>query len=176
MNMHELIADNIFFKYKYKCALETFLQTKKDDSDAHSDQGEHVGARVKVTYKGQEIQGTVVSTYEKKGTQRWVVRFSDKYVKHYARNGLQKILIHVQSAKVGRQLDYILVSTRWKSCVHSSCPKWGPAMHRDLHGEKNDHALVECRWKWRIRTVKTQPSKDFNCLYEQQFDDVEMLA
>ena len=43
-------------------------------------------------------------------------------------------------------------------------------MHRDLHGEKNDHALVECRWKWRIRAVKPQPAKDFDCIYAQEQD------
>ena len=41
-------------------------------------------------------------------------------------------------------------------------------MHRDLHGEKNDHALVDCQWKWRIRTVKPKLAKDFNCLYDKK--------
>ena len=43
-------------------------------------------------------------------------------------------------------------------------------MHRDLHGEKNDHALVECKWTWRIRTKKTQACKDFDCLFTQKRD------
>ena len=45
-----------------------------------------------------------------------------------------------------------------------------PAIHRDIHGERNDHALVECNWKWRIRT-KTQPCKDLNCLFAQETDE-----
>ena len=98
-----------------------------------------------------------------------VIKFGDSYVREYTRKGLRKILVHTVSEKIGRQLDYVLVSTRWRSCVLSSKPKWGPAIHRDLHGEKNDHALVECLWKWRIRTVKPQPAKDFEPLYAQKY-------
>ena len=43
-------------------------------------------------------------------------------------------------------------------------------MHRDLHGEKNDHALVECVWSWRIRSVKPRARRDFACLYTQERD------
>ena len=48
--------------------------------------------------------------------------------------------------------------------------RWGPSIHRDLHGENNDHALLECVWKWRIRNVKTRTRKDFSCLYTQKRD------
>ena len=49
--------------------------------------------------------------------------------------------------------------------------RWGPAIDRDLHGEKNDHALVECSWTWRIRTHKSPPRKDFSGLYENPTDE-----
>ena len=42
-------------------------------------------------------------------------------------------------------------------------PKWGPSMHRNVHGQKSDHALLACTWKWRIRTEKSTPVKDFSC-------------
>ena len=42
--------------------------------------------------------------------------------------------------------------------------RWGPSIHRDLHGHKNDHALLSCRFKWRIRTHKSKPAKDFTAL------------
>ena len=147
MQMHALTAANTLSQPKRKRALETFLQNTYPDSDAHSDQGEHVGAKVKEHYKGKWIKGTVVSTCDKGNEQIWVVRFDDKYVKHYTRKDLEKILIRTVAKKVGRQLDYVLVSSRWKSCVVSCKPKWGPSIHRDLHGERNDHALVECRWQ-----------------------------
>ena len=44
-------------------------------------------------------------------------------------------------------------------------------MHRDLHGDKADHALVSCTWKWRIRTTKRTPCKDYDCLYAQTSDE-----
>ena len=70
--------------------------------------------------------------------------------------------------------------------------RWGPSIHRDLHGHKNDHALLSCRFKWRIRTHKSKPAKDFTALattyddrgkaihneFRQQFEQVvtEKLA
>ena len=84
---------------------------------------------------------------------------------------LQQILTRAKSSKVGRQLDYALVSTRWISCVTHCKPRWGPSIHRSIHGEKNDHALVECTWSWRVRVVKSKPVKDFSCLYVQHVDE-----
>ena len=70
MQMHELTAANTLFEPKYKRSLETFLQTKRNDAvdgQGGLDQGEHVGAKVKVRYKGTQVVGTVTTTYEKKG-------------------------------------------------------------------------------------------------------------
>ena len=44
-------------------------------------------------------------------------------------------------------------------------------MHRDLHGHRNDHALLECSWKWRLRSPKVAPAKDFGGLYTQMVDE-----
>lgn len=128
-------------------------------------------AKVAALYHGKCIKGRVKATFAKQGVQKWVVRFSDGYIRHYTRNDLEKILVRECRRKTGRQLDYILVSTRWKSCVTNCKPRWGPAIHRDIHGERNDHALVECSWKWRIKMQKSKPSKDFECLYASHVDD-----
>ena len=69
--------------------------------------------------------------------------------------------------KIGKQIDYILVSTRWKSCVVNCSTRWQPSIHRDIHGEKNDHALVQCTWKRRIRVVKPKLRRDLDCLSKQ---------
>ena len=108
------------------------------------------------------------STFEVGDNQEWLVKFKDGYTHRYRRRQLENILVHVSKPKVGKQLDYVLVSTRWKSCVSCCRAKWGPAIHRDLHGEKNDHALVECIWTWRIRTKKTRARRDFSCLFTRE--------
>lgn len=61
------------------------------------------------------------------------------------------------------QIDYILVSNRWKSSIESSTVKWGPSIHRNRTG-KSDHALVDCTWKWRIRSVKISSRRDWSSL------------
>ena len=92
--------------------------------------------------------------------------FDDGFVKRYVNRGsLQKILVREKTDKIHKQLDYILVSTRWKSCVLNCRPKWGPAKHRDIHGDANDHALVQSEWKWRLRSVKSKKIRDFSQLY-----------
>ena len=41
-------------------------------------------------------------------------------------------------------------------------------MHRNIHGQKADHALLACEWKWRLRSVKSQPAKDFSSLQKAE--------
>ena len=176
MQMHELTAANTLFAPKHQEALYTFLQTKRKgetQQEAHDDFGQYVGRKVNAKYKGKWVEGRVVTTAYHQGRQKWVVKFTDGFTKKYARDGLSDILIRQQEEKVGRQLDYVLVSTRWKSCVTQCRAKWGPSIHRDRHGEKNDHALVECQWKWRIRNNKPRPCKDFEAVFspEQGKDD-----
>ena len=173
MNLHELSAANTMFapkKTRTQSALHTFLQTKRDETPAHSDLGEHVGARVKCKFRGKWIKGTVVATSCSQGKQEWTVRFDDNYTTKFRKRRLKQCLIHVEKEKIGRQLDYILVSTRWRSNITSCEPKWGPAIHRDIHGERNDHALVECKWKWRLRVTKQKECKDYGCLYSVHTD------
>ena len=37
-------------------------------------------------------------------------------------------------------------------------------MHRNIHGHKGDHALLDCTWNWRIRRARPRPAKDFSTL------------
>ena len=67
MQLHELTAANTLFKPKSRAALCTFLQTKRNDSDAHNDMGQHVGSKVAVQYKGKWMGGRVKATYQNKG-------------------------------------------------------------------------------------------------------------
>ena len=143
MHMHELTAANTLFETKHKSALYTFLQTEREGMTTQGDLGEHVGSDVKVQHNGQWIKGTVQSTSRVGDKQMWLVSSSDGSTHQYNRRQLENILVRTAKNKIGKQLDYILVSTRWKSCIKSCKPRWGPAMHRDLHGERNDHALLE---------------------------------
>ena len=43
-------------------------------------------------------------------------------------------------------------------------------MHRDMHGDKNDHELVGCTWMWCIRMNKCETCKDYDCLYKRTVD------
>ena len=135
LQLHELTAINTTFQPKRKSALYTYLQTKCKDKDAN-DYGEYVGADVRTKYKNDWYEGRVVSTTGHNNTQKWVVKFADNYVRHYDRKSLEKILVRTRSKKVGKQFDYILVSTRWKSCVVNCSTKCQPSIHRDRHGRK----------------------------------------
>ena len=122
-------------------------------------------------YKNKWVSGVVISTQFSNNTRTWKVKFKDGYIATYERARLKNILTRAKRETIGRQLDYIMVSTRWKSCVTSCRSRWGPSIRRSLHGVKSDHALVECEFKWRIRTVKTAKCKDYACLYKQTFDE-----
>ena len=171
MQLHELTAVNTLFKPRHPFALNTFLQTMRKEN-ADSDQGEYVGRKVRVKYRSKWCEGNVVATKAIDGKQNWIVKFRDGYIKHYNdRRELEEKMVFRQSPQMGRQLDYILVSTRWKSCVRNCKVKWRPSMHRDRHGHRNDHGLVECSWKWRIRATKRTTVKDFGGLYVQEVDE-----
>ena len=114
LRLHNLIAINTLFSPSKHSSVHTFLQPVRKGSDDvdTSDPGEHVGASVKSCYKGQTHEVIVEAVC---GTQRgpkWVVRFSDGYVTTIGRKRLNKMLLHTESIKMGKQLDYIFVSRR----------------------------------------------------------------
>ena len=46
--------------------------------------------------------------------------------------------------------------------------RWAPSKHRSLHGDREDHGMVASTWKWKIRSVKPQPKKDFSVLKQPE--------
>ena len=40
----------------------------------------------------------------------------------------------------------------------------GPSIHRSRWGIKEDHALVSCTWKWRLREVDVPARLDYSSL------------
>ena len=58
------------FKPRRKSALETFLQTKRKDTQAHDDHGEHVGKKVVAKYRGNWVAGVVKEVQLIEGKQR----------------------------------------------------------------------------------------------------------
>ena len=101
----------------------------------------------------------------------WTVKFADGYVQKYGARRMRQLLKNAKAEKVGNQLDYIIVSNRWKSSINDCRPRWGPSIHRSLDGEKGDHALVGCTWKWRLRMVKSEPVRDFSLLIHKGKDE-----
>ena len=53
------------------------------------------------------------------------------------------------------QIDYILVSGRWKSAVQSSYVRWGPSVHR--FGWRYDHAMLCSTLKFKVRKIDKAP-------------------
>ena len=66
-----------------------------------------------------------------------------------------------------KKLDYFLVSNRWKSSVSNSKTDWAPSLHR--FGKAFDHSLLRIDWRWRIRSEKRPPSKDFKAMNEEKW-------
>ena len=61
-----------------------------------------------------------------------------------------------------KKLDYFFVSNRWKSCVQNSKTDWAPSEHR--FGKLFDHSLIKIKWKWRVKTEKSVPTKDYKAM------------
>ena len=162
LRLNNLIAVNTLFQPSN--SVHTYMQTKRKGTDTDNDEGEYVGRTVRAKYKGKGVNGIVEAVRQQQGQKVWVVRFEDDFVAQYNKKQLRRMLVHVTTEKEGKQLDYVFVSKRWKSSVYDSKVRWAPAMHRDLHGEKADHGLVETKWKWRITSVKSKPAKDFSKL------------
>ena len=173
LRMNNLTAINTLFPPKKRQSVCTFLQTKQRGSsmDTANDLGRYVGREVKVKYKKAWIEGIVQDVDASSDEPTWIIRYDDGYVERCKLSRLRKILIHVETAKEARQLDYIFVSRRWVSCISNCRVRWGPSIHRDIHGNKNDHGLVESTWRWRIRSVQPVPAKDFGVLSNTVLDD-----
>jgi hypothetical protein len=56
------------------------------------------------------------------------------------------------------QIDYVLVSQRWKSSVETCYVRWGPSLQLQA-GNREDHGAVMMRWKQRVRCPQKSPPK-----------------
>ena len=165
LRLNNLVAVNTMFHPNKHQSVNTFLQTKRSGATG-GDEGLYVGRDVKAKYRGRWIDGKILSMCKVRGYPQWVVRYNDGFTDTYSEKKILKMLVHVTTPKEGKQIDYICVSHRWVSSVRSAKVRWAPSIHRDIHGDKNDHALVSSTWTWRIRSPKKIPDKDFNVLLE----------
>ena len=98
------------------------------------------------------------------GENIWNVCYADGYVEDYNSKRPRKLLLSIgKRDMIATQIDYILVSQRWLSCVQQSKACWGPSIHRNRF-EPTDHALVKFIWKWRVRVRKSKPGPDWGAL------------
>ena len=135
MRMYDLFAVSTSFRPRKRARANTYMFTKSK-SNPHGDLGFYVGERVKCKYKGRVIGGSITSvdlhTSNRRGP-RWTIKFDDGYVAKFSRNRVRKMLAKEKTKKKkGRQIDYILVSNRWRSCVTDCKVKWGPTLHLSL--------------------------------------------
>ena len=116
MRFNQLAAVNTMFKPKRGQSVHTFLQTESKgsaQSDQANDFGKYIGSSVKAKYKGAWIAGVVENAYtNEKGRMRWHVRFKDGHVMQTTESKLKSMLVYERKKKIGRQLDYILISKR----------------------------------------------------------------
>ena len=165
--MYDLFAVNTHFEPKRGETPHTYLCPKPKSPCAQGDFGLHVGEKVSHRYKGQNVQGDVISVEQGEGqddVNTWSVLFDDGHLLKCGRKRLRKLMAQAESPQVKKQLDHILVSNRWRSSVTDCRPDWAPSIHRSISGKRSDHALLSCTWKWRIRMVRTEPVPDFSVL------------
>ena len=98
------------------------------------DAGQFVGQQVKVRWKKKEYLGKIpvvdVSSSDR-GNRLWTVRFSDGYVVKLTESEIAHRLVMEKPNMRGSQLDYIMVSQRWRSSVVDAGVRWGPSEHRN---------------------------------------------
>ena len=177
MRRYEICAVNTMFKKKRKSPA-TYLSVVSKGTTP--DAGQFVGLEIKERWKKRDYIGKILEVKRKGGTKKWTVKFDDGYVAEYTESAIEAKLVSKKPIMWGHQLDYIMVSQRWKSSVQDSSVRWGPSEHRNLRG-RADHALVQCNWSWKLRTVKKKVAKDFSVLSKaaptqnlqilQQFDE-----
>ena len=170
MQLYDLFAVNTQFEPKRGESVHTYL-CPKPKNGASGDFGLHVGERVACKYKGNIINGVVTSVSIGEEDTKWNIQFDDGHAICCGKSRLKTLLKRASKCQVGKQIDHILVSNRWRSSVTGSRTRWGPSIHRSITGKRSDHALLECTWKWRLRKVKTESSPDFSVLQGEIIDE-----
>ena len=91
-----------------------------DEVDA-TDPGEYAVAKVKSSYNDKTYEGIVEVVCRTHREPKWVIRFQDGHVTTIRRKRLNKILLHTESIKTVKQIDYIFVSHRSFLYEHDGC-------------------------------------------------------
>ena len=128
-----------------------------------------VGREVRAKYRGNWINGTVTGARTKKGVKRWKIEFEDNYSRICNKRQLSKWL--VPPKRTYKQIDYIIVSNRFLSSVVSCRTHWAPSMHRSQWSIREDHALVACSWKWRVKSIDIPEKPDNSALISKSSGD-----
>ena len=144
MRMFNLSAVSTFFQPKKKSSSATYVSCVDGSFRPKVDKFEGLG--VSTFYTGKRIFGKVGKEAQiQHGTERmWSVHFEDGYSTIANERKLRAWLTPAKRSY--KQIDHILVSQRWKSCVTSCCSDWAPSIHRSRWGQKEDHALVKSTW------------------------------
>ena len=135
-----------------------------------------VGSKVRAYFKGNMINGIVGDEVQRgnNSMRKWNVSFDDGYSSICGEKKIRSWLIPTKRSL--KQIDYILVSHRWLSSVTECRSDWAPSIQRSKWGIKEDHALVRCTWKWRLRNVDPTAGADYSALaipntdYAAKFD------
>ena len=172
MKSHDLFAVNTKFRKRQSPA--TYLHVVAQGTAGVHDQ--YLGRDVKVHWKGKDVHGKIIENFgDEYGIRKWKAKFDDGYVKSYLESELDSILVLRKRETVGKQLDYIVVSNRWLTCIEDASVKWGPSEHRNIYG-RADHALVCCKWIWKIQSSNPVPCKDFGVLRSNTTEGVLCIA
>ena len=74
--------------------------------------------------------------------------------------------MNIQPDKPPSQIDHIFVSRRWASSVRSCAVKWGLPIQ--AYGRKYDHALVEMKFKLRLKCSRSSKRRNFKALTDAE--------
>ena len=78
--------------------------------------------------------------------------------------------MNVQPGKPPSQIDYIFVSQRWASSARCFSAKWGLPIA--AYGRKYDHALVQMKFKLRLKCDNSDKRKDFKALNNPEVSEL----
>ena len=171
LRQFDLFAVNTAFQSKRSSSNATFIKTTTatERYESSMDLSFLSGREVSIRYHGKSIKGTVKNPDHSDSpdteNKKWNVTFeggystkcSEKWIlNHTAKTKLKR-------KRVQKQIDYIFVSNRWRSSVTDVKVRWGPSIHRNIRG-KDDHALVMCQWRWRLREMEEKAGVDWSVL------------
>ena len=173
VRMHSLFTVKTNFQFPSGKNTSTYITADKLSKEALIPLLEQdlTNRKIKVKYRGKWIGGKVVKRTPESGflsEKTWIANFNDGYTNSYTATHMENWLLPLPTTgKKELQLDYILVSSRWRSSVIDSKVCWGPSLHRNVYG-RADHALVSCRWRCRLRPYKSRPSLDWALLLQEE--------